>query len=83
MGTEWFASHHHFGYPSANVPYDYSYIFKYEIDLDKNTNKITLPDNSKIKIFAITVAKNNGDNIQSLQPLYDDFRENKPYSLRN
>jgi alpha-mannosidase len=79
----WFASHYHFGYPTANVPYEYSYIFKYEIDMDQKTDKITLPKNSKIKIFAITVAKDKGDNIQLLQPLYDDFKENKSYSLRN
>ncbi len=78
----WFASHYHFGYPTANVPYEYSYIFKYEIDLTGKTDKITLPDNSKIKIFAISVAKNNGDNIQLLQPLSDDFKENKPFHLR-
>jgi len=79
----WFASHYHFGYPSSNVPYEYSYIFKYEIDLDKNTDKITLPDNSKIKIFAITLANNKGDDIQLLQPLSDDFNDNKPFVLRN
>ncbi len=79
----WFASHHHFGYPSANVPYEYSYIFKYEINLEQKADKIILPNNSKIKILAITLAKNNGDNIQLLQPLYDDFKENKPYELRN
>jgi len=79
----WFASHYHFGYPTANVPYAYSYIFKYEIDLENKADKITLPDNSKIKIFAITVAKNMGDKIQLLQPLSDDFSENKPFQLRN
>lgn len=78
----WFASHYHFGYPSANVPYEYSYIFKYEIDLDGKTDKITLPDNSKIKIFAITMANNSGDNITLLRPLTDDFKENKPFILR-
>ena len=74
---------HHIIVLAIHVPYEYSYIFKYEIDIDKNSNKITLPDSSKIKIFAVTVVKSNGDNIQSLQPLYDDFMEDKPYSLRN
>ncbi len=79
----WFASHHHFAYPSANVPYEYSYIFKYEIDIDENTDKITLPDNSEIRIFAVTLAKDTGDDIQLLQELSDDFSENEPYVLRN
>lgn len=79
----WFASHYHFGYPTRNQPYSYSYIFKYEINLPQKTNNITLPDNDKIKIFAITVAKNVADDVQILQPLSDDFKGNKPFVLRN
>ncbi len=78
----WFASHYHFGYPSQNIPYTYAYIFKYEINLPQNTGEITLPDNDKIKIFAITAAKNTADDIQILQPLTDDFKENQPFVLR-
>jgi alpha-mannosidase len=78
----WFASHYHFGYPSQNIPYTYSYIFKYEINLPQNTGEITLPDNDKIKIFAITAAKNTADDIQILQPLTDEFEENQPFVLR-
>ncbi len=78
----WSASHYHFGYPSANVPYSYSYIFKYEIDLPKNTSEITLPNNDKIKIFALTAAKSNADDIKLLQPLSDNFSKDKPFVLR-
>jgi len=78
----WFASHYHFGYPTRNEPYTYSYIFKYEISLPANAGSITLPDNAKIKIFALTTAKKEGDDIQILQPLTDDFSDSKPYALR-
>jgi alpha-mannosidase len=78
----WFASHYHFGYPTQNVPYTYSYMFKYEIDVPENTGEITLPDNDKIKIFGITVARNAADEIHVLQPLADDFKENRPFVLR-
>ncbi len=78
----WFASHWHFGYPTRNEPYNYSYIFKYEITLPPHTKSVTLPDNAKIKIFAITAARNEADDIQVLHPLTDDFKESKPYSLR-
>ena len=79
----WFASHYHFGYPTQNVPYTYSYMFKYDIDIPENTGEITLPQNDKIKIFAITVARNTADEIRLLQPLADDFKENGPFVLRN
>jgi len=78
----WFASHWHFGYPTRNEPYNYSYIFKYEISLSANTHTITLPDNAKIKVFAITAAKKFADDIKILQPLTDDFDGSKPYALR-
>jgi alpha-mannosidase len=78
----WFASHYHFGYPSANVPYTYCYLFKYEIDLPKNTTEVTLPDNDRIKIFALTVAKKDADDIRLLQPLSDDFSKDEPFVLR-
>ncbi|MCE1199775.1 MAG: hypothetical protein LWW85_12460, partial [Marinilabiliales bacterium] len=43
---------------------------------------ITLPNNDKIKIFAVTVANNHNAEVTPLQPLYDDFKEAKPAILR-
>jgi len=78
----WFASHTHFGYPTRNDPYHYSYLFKYEIALNGPSKVITLPVNDKIKIFAISVAKKSTDDIQFLQPIFDDFSRNIPFHLR-
>ena len=75
-----YASHHHS--PKANDAYEYSYLYKYEINLPKGTKSVTLPKNDKIKIFAITVANNPNDEVTPLQPLYDDFKNNKPVQLR-
>ncbi len=79
----WYASHLHQRYPTKNEAYKYSFIYKYELDLPKGATTITLPKNDKIKVFAITLAQRTGDDIQLLQPLTDDFKENKPYKLRN
>jgi alpha-mannosidase len=76
----WYASHRHT--PEANDAYVYSYLYKYEINIPKGTGSIVLPDNSKIKVFAITAADNQNDNISPLQLLYDDFSNNKPVQLR-
>lgn len=78
----WFASHRHKGYPSANESYQYSYIYKYELNLPDNTTSVTLPNNSKIRIFAITVARQTGDDLQFSNSLYDDFKDNKTFKLR-
>ena len=79
----WFASHTHFGYPTRNDPYHYSYLFRYELDLNQSTRTITLPDNDRIKIFAVTVARKSSDDLKFLQLLSDDFSENSPFNLRN
>jgi len=76
----WYASHCHS--PKGNEAYQYSYLYKYEIDLPQGTRNITLPKNESIKIFAISVANNANENVTPLQPLYDDFKNNKPIELR-
>jgi len=76
----WFASHRHT--PEGNDTYMYSYLYKYEINIPAGTRSITLPDNDKIRVFAITAANNPNDRATPLQPLYDDFRDNKTFLLR-
>ena len=76
----WYASHCHS--PKANEAYQYSYLYKYEIDLPKGAKSVTLPKNDNIKIFAITVVNNANEDVTPLQPLYDDFKNNKTVQLR-
>lgn len=65
----WFASHHHTP-DGANVPYSYAYLFAYAIDLPPGAKTITLPDNDKIRILAITAAAEQSQT-HPAQPLYD------------
>jgi len=65
----WYCSHHH-NAAGANVPYSYSYLFAYPIDLPPGAKTIKLPDNRKIRILAISVAKEN-PTVKPVQPLYD------------
>ena len=65
----WFASHHHTS-DGANVPYGYSYLFAYALDLPSGARTITLPDNDKIRILAISVS-NEPAQTHPAQPLYD------------
>jgi len=52
----WFASHHH-DPRGANVPYAYSYLFDTAFDVPLGATTLTLPDNDKIRILAITMSK--------------------------
>jgi alpha-mannosidase len=65
----WYCSHHH-NAAGENVPYRYSYIFAYPISVQPGAKTLRLPDNDKIRIFAISVADENPELILA-QPLYD------------
>lgn len=49
----WFASHHHTA-AGTNEAYAYLYLFAYEIDVPANARMLTLPNNDRIRIMAIT-----------------------------
>ncbi|HMD70833.1 MAG TPA: hypothetical protein VKF41_05785, partial [Bryobacteraceae bacterium] len=68
----WFASHRHTA-DGANVPYSYSYLFAYPIDLPAGAQSITLPNNDKIRILAISAADEAAP-LVAAQPLFDTLR---------
>ncbi len=65
----WYASHHHTA-DGLNEPYEYAYLFAYAIDLPANAHTLTLPDNSDIRVLAVSVAEENPA-VKPAQPLYD------------
>jgi len=65
----WYCSHHH-NAAGTNVPYHYSYLFAYLIDIPPGARTITLPNNDKIRILAMSVAEKN-PTVNPVQPLYD------------
>lgn len=65
----WYASHHHTA-DGLNEPYQYSYIFAYAIDMPENTRTLTLPNNSKVHVLAVSVAQEN-PSVAPAQPLYN------------
>jgi alpha-mannosidase len=65
----WYASHHHTP-EGLNQPYEYSYLFAYAIDLPADAHTLTLPDNDKIRVMAVSVAETNPA-VKAAQPLYD------------
>ena len=68
----WFASHRHTA-DGANEPYVYSYLFAYSMDIPAGAQTLTLPDNDKIRILAITVS-NETTEVRPAQPLYDTLQ---------
>ncbi len=65
----WYCSHHH-NAAGENVPYRYSYLFAYPLDIPSGATTIVLPDNDKIRILGISLTE-EGPAINPALPLYD------------
>ncbi|MGB2605247.1 MAG: glycoside hydrolase family 38 C-terminal domain-containing protein [Candidatus Sulfotelmatobacter sp.] len=65
----WYCSHHH-NSAGENVPYGYSYLFGYSIDLPAGARTMRLPNNDRVRILAVSVARENSA-VTPAQPLYD------------
>ena len=68
----WYCSHRH-APDGSNEPYAYSYLFAYPIDLPPGATTLTLPDNDRIRILAISVADEAGWATPA-QALYDTLQ---------
>lgn len=65
----WYASHHHDA-KGANVPYSYSYLYAYELDVPEGAKSVTLPNNPHIQVLAAT-AMPDAKSAWPAMPLYD------------
>jgi len=72
----WYCSHHHTA-EGLNEPYQYSYLFAYAIDLPANAKTLTLPNNDKVKVLAVSVA-DEGPLVKPAQALYDTLGRTAP-----
>jgi alpha-mannosidase len=75
-GLAWYASHHHTA-DGLNQPYEYSYLFAYAINKPESVCTLTLPNNGKIRILAISVAEEN-PTLTPAHPLYDMLQSTEP-----
>lgn len=67
----WAASHRHDAL--GDVAYAYSYLFSYAFAIPTNTTTLTLPKNPRLRIFAISVARNDNASATPLVSLVPDL----------
>ncbi len=65
----WFASHHHRP-DGSNAPYQYAYLYAYALDVPPGATTLTLPDDERIRVLAVTAAR-VGPRLAPAQPLHD------------
>lgn len=72
----WFASHHHRA-DGLSEAYRYSYLYAYALDIPAGAKTLTLPDDDKVRVLAVTVS-DEGDAVRPAQPLFDWLERVKP-----
>ncbi|HEX8351403.1 MAG TPA: glycoside hydrolase family 38 C-terminal domain-containing protein, partial [Pyrinomonadaceae bacterium] len=65
----WYASHHHRA-DGASEPYAYSYLFAYSVELPPGSKTLTLPNDERLRIMAVTVS-DEAERARPARPLYD------------
>lgn len=65
----WYASHHHRP-DGASEPYAYSYLFAHSLELPPGARTLTLPDDERLRVLAVTVS-DEGERVRPARPLYD------------
>jgi alpha-mannosidase len=76
----WYCSHRH-NASGQNEIYEYTYIYRYAIDIPANAKELLLPQNDKICILAASVAKDNAAALTPAQPLYDTLEDHAGLEL--
>jgi alpha-mannosidase len=72
----WFASHHHRP-DGLSEAYAYSYLYAYALDIPAGAKTLTLPDDERVRVLAVTVS-DEGDAVRPAQPLFDWLERVKP-----
>jgi alpha-mannosidase len=68
----WFASHRHLQ-DGTNDPYAFSYLFAYTLEAPAGAATLTLPDDERIRVLAVTVS-DEGPLVRPAHPLFDTLQ---------
>jgi alpha-mannosidase len=81
----WYVSHHHTTKPDkhdakgapkhgADALYRYCYVFRVAVDVPRGATSITLPDDARVKVFAVTAVNEAAAGTVAAAPLFDTLQ---------
>lgn len=81
----WYVSHHHTTKPDkhdakggdkhgADALYRYCYVFRVPVDVPRGATSITLPDDARVKVLAVTAVKEPAAGTVAAAPLFDTLK---------
>jgi alpha-mannosidase len=68
----WVGTHRH-NASGENEPYVFCYLFKYGLELPPGARTVTLPDQERMRVLAMTVAADPNAETTPSRPLYDEL----------
>jgi alpha-mannosidase len=77
----WAASHHH-QRGLGDVPFRFSYLYSYALDLDPRADSVSLPKDERIAIFAMSVAKDDNAKAIPLSALWPEMARDESFKGR-
>ncbi len=72
----WYSSHRHLP-GKGNDYYQYAYLFSHAFDIPKGATSVRLPNDPRVRVFAISVAKQTNDATLPAMPLTDTLDDHK------
>lgn len=72
----WYGSHLHIP-GKGNGQYEYTYLFLKAFDVPKGATTLTLPNDPRVRVFAVSVANSTLDSATPAAPLYDTLDDHQ------
>lgn len=66
----WYASHRHNAH-NENEAYQFTYLFRVVLPVPAGVSTLTLPNNSRIRVFAATAVEGWAESVRAAKPVYD------------
>lgn len=67
----WFATHHHS--PRGNEAYQFCYLYHVEVPVSRGGGSLVLPDDPRLKVFAMSAVNRPVPPVKPAAPLHDDL----------
>jgi len=78
----WFCTHR-YDREGKDEPYRYSYLFETRLERRPGEKKLVVPEDPRIKVFAVCAVQRANGGVSLAAPLYDDYSDRGPLAVRH
>lgn len=67
----WYTTHRHL--PEGDDPYEFAYLFRFELPVPEGASQVVLPDKPECRVFAMTLSNSANTRVVAGSRLFDEF----------